>query len=272
MIINFILKVAIVDDDTSTLRLLEGLLSTIGRVEVNSFENPVTALEEIRREDYHLLITDLKMKEMLGNDLIREVSSLRKGIISIIITSRKTFMDSHSCFRAGAWDYLLKPVSREQLFSTMREIITHFDRWNDIFREISTKSHGHNGSKLTESFDPHNYKTIDLDAILYTLDNDQQLLRDISNQFIENCTQLVDEIKNSLDVGDIVSAKRVAHQLKGSASNFHAKRVVDLAEQLELLDSGKNLDRAASLFSSLQDELVSMISELKTFSRNGENL
>ena len=256
MIVKFPLKTAVIDDDPSSLVLLAGLLSSVKEIDAKTFERPEDALEQIREDDFKLVITDISMPAINGSDLLREVASLRKGIVGVVVTNKYSIIDSHACFQDGAWHYILKPISREQIFSVIREVLAHFERWNGIFQEVS--SH-----RNKSSFDSQSFNAIDITAILRTVDGDKKLIREISKEFVSSCPELMSRLQVAIQSENMDAVEKVAHQLRGSASNFHARRIVDLAVKLELLGQSQNTDGMSDLHQNLEVQLALMLSELK---------
>lgn len=77
------------------------------------------ALEALRTEDIHLIITDIRMPVMDGLALAKNVHDRYPHILTIVLSGYADFEYAQEALRQGVFDYLLKPVSREKLESTL---------------------------------------------------------------------------------------------------------------------------------------------------------
>lgn len=77
------------------------------------------ALEALKKEDIHLIITDIRMPVMDGLSLARSVHEQYPHILTVILSGYADFQYAQEALRQGVFDYLLKPVSRENLESTL---------------------------------------------------------------------------------------------------------------------------------------------------------
>ncbi len=104
------LSVLVVDDDPSSLHLLRLLLEELGG-RVTAVDRPGAALRRLAAESPDLLITDLRMPEMSGLDLVRVARSRDPAPCCLIITGFATDDVAGEAFRAGVQDLLLKPIN-----------------------------------------------------------------------------------------------------------------------------------------------------------------
>lgn len=108
------LSVLIVDDDPGTLRLLRAILQDAGFA-VRTTASPTAALHEMEEHPPDLLLTDLRMPEMSGLDLLRCARRLRPDLCCLVITGFATDETTGEAFRAGVQDLLLKPINAEEV-------------------------------------------------------------------------------------------------------------------------------------------------------------
>ncbi len=104
----------IVDDDPGALRLLQMILQEMGFA-VRATDQPRLALRHVEDEPPDLLITDLRMPEMSGVDLLRAARRLRPDLCCLVVTGFATDDAIAEVFRAGAHDLLVKPVHLEEV-------------------------------------------------------------------------------------------------------------------------------------------------------------
>ena len=105
-------RVLIVDDEQSICDVLSISLKKEGYV-VAAETNPRKALERLKRETFDLVLQDLKMPEMDGIDLLREIKKLREETVVIIMTAYTTWDRAVEAMRLGAYDYIKKPFDTQ---------------------------------------------------------------------------------------------------------------------------------------------------------------
>ena len=112
-------KVLVVDDQTIVRETIADILVHEG-YSVTSTGSGEQALEMMRKEKFDILLSDIKMPGMNGLDLIEKVHQNYPDVIAILLTAYPS-IDSidQAIIRLGAFDYLLKPVRREQLCETV---------------------------------------------------------------------------------------------------------------------------------------------------------
>jgi two-component system, cell cycle response regulator len=109
-------KVLIAEDEPLFRKLLRQLLSP--EFELTVAEDGVTALAYLREEDGPVLaILDWVMPGMTGLEVCRELRAQRRtaGIYVLLLTARNSAADIVAGLRAGADDYVTKPVQAEEL-------------------------------------------------------------------------------------------------------------------------------------------------------------
>jgi two-component system response regulator PilR (NtrC family) len=105
-------RILIVDDEQSICEVLSISLRKEGYV-VASETNPRRALERFKREPFDLVLQDLKMPEMDGIDLLREIKKIREETVVIIMTAYSTWDRAVEAMRLGAYDYIKKPFDTQ---------------------------------------------------------------------------------------------------------------------------------------------------------------
>jgi response regulator RpfG family c-di-GMP phosphodiesterase len=107
-------RILIVDDETVILEILTDFLSMEG-YQVRAVENGKEALEELSLRPYNLVITDLKMPDCSGIELLEKINELRLDVITVIMTGFGTVETAIEAMKKGAYDYILKPFKVEEV-------------------------------------------------------------------------------------------------------------------------------------------------------------
>lgn len=139
MVIQFPLSVAIVDDDVVQTKLISGFLKEITDIKIEVFNDPIAAIKEIEAGKFKLVITDLKMEGMQGDDLVRRCQEIRQGIQCVVVTGTDHLMSAIRCFNAGAHRVLRKPLNKADLTEAVRISVDHFKAFNATVSSIKAK-------------------------------------------------------------------------------------------------------------------------------------
>jgi two-component system response regulator YesN len=117
--------VLLTDDETSVLEALKGSVSwhILGVDNVLTAQDGKKALEIIESRRVDLLITDIRMPRMDGLELIRNVRRLYPDIHCILLTAYSEFSYAKEAISLGVENYLLKPVSKEEVVQTVTKAL-----------------------------------------------------------------------------------------------------------------------------------------------------
>jgi two-component system response regulator PilR (NtrC family) len=107
-------RVLVVDDEADLRELLEITLLKMG-LDVDSTETLQHARQLFAEKDYQLVLTDMRLPDGLGLELVREVSASGKNIPIAVVTAFGSAENAVVALKAGAFDYVSKPVQLDQL-------------------------------------------------------------------------------------------------------------------------------------------------------------
>ncbi len=107
-------SILIIDDEKSLLDLLSVVLKKEG-YRVKTFLAPAKVFDLLGREDFDLLICDIKLPQMSGMEVLKYVRENRPEIPVIMITAYGSLKQAVEALKAGAIDYILKPFDVEEL-------------------------------------------------------------------------------------------------------------------------------------------------------------
>jgi two-component system response regulator PilR (NtrC family) len=106
------IRILIIDDEQSICDVLTISLRKEG-YEVVAETNPKRALERFRKERFEVVLQDLKMPEMDGIDLLREIKKIHEHTVVVIMTAYSTWDRAVEAMRLGAYDYIKKPFDTQ---------------------------------------------------------------------------------------------------------------------------------------------------------------
>jgi DNA-binding response OmpR family regulator len=108
------LKILLLEDEIMLKNSIEEYLETIGH-EVMSFASGRKAYEEISKEDYDLLLLDIKVPHMSGMDLFKKLNEIDNIPTTIFISANIDIEEISQAYELGASDYLKKPFHLKEL-------------------------------------------------------------------------------------------------------------------------------------------------------------
>ena len=115
-------RLLVVDDDPGLLRLLTIRLRA-ENYEVEAVESGTAALAACVRFRPDLVITDLRMDQMDGIGLLKELQSRWPGLRVIILTAHGTIPDAVRATQSGAFGFLTKPVEKQELLDQVQKAL-----------------------------------------------------------------------------------------------------------------------------------------------------
>ena len=130
------LSVLIVDDEKSTCSLCGDIAREAG-LEVHFAETTEEALELLDRSPVDILLTDLKVPELGGLELLKRVRTYYPHVAAMVLTQYGTIATAIEATRLGARDYVTKPFHVEELRSKLERLISNIemDQENKVLRE-----------------------------------------------------------------------------------------------------------------------------------------
>ncbi len=111
-------RVFVVDDEEGMCTILRKVLTQEG-YEVETFSKPAAALERIRTDPPDIVVSDMRMPEVDGMQLLRTVKQVSPSTNVILMTAYGSVQSVIEAMRAGAYDYITKPFQLDELLLTV---------------------------------------------------------------------------------------------------------------------------------------------------------
>lgn len=115
-------KILVVDDEKIVCDMARIILQNEG-YEVDTFTDSQLALDTIREKQYDLVVTDLKMENVSGMDILREVNQLYPETKVIMLTAYATLDATIEAIRERIYDFFPKPVKIEELKRSVKKAL-----------------------------------------------------------------------------------------------------------------------------------------------------
>ena len=120
-------RILIVDDEPSIRKVLRAHLRRAG-YDVGTAEDGREAIETLARDEFDLVVTDLRMPEVDGMELLAHCREAHPGLPLILITAHGTVDSAVEAIKQGAHDYITKPFDQQELQATIRKALATEER------------------------------------------------------------------------------------------------------------------------------------------------
>lgn len=117
-------KILVVDDEEAIREVISTLLDAQG-FRCTTCVNGKVGLETFRKDSYDLVLSDIVMPEMDGLKLLAELRMADPDVPAIMVTAMHDISIALEAIRAGAYDYILKPFEKDQLYLSVRRALEH---------------------------------------------------------------------------------------------------------------------------------------------------
>ncbi|MGB9665618.1 MAG: sigma-54-dependent transcriptional regulator [Ignavibacteria bacterium] len=115
------LNICIVEDEEILRVSLKDDLLDAG-YSVTDFENPIKALEHFKKKNCDVIISDIRLPEMNGLELLSKIKSINPNVFVIMMTAFGSVETAVEAMKKGAYDYITKPFDKEELLLILDRI------------------------------------------------------------------------------------------------------------------------------------------------------
>lgn len=291
-------RVLLAEDNPVNQKLALILLQKAG-FSVDAVENGVQALQFAQKGQYGAILMDVQMPEMNGFEAsrrIREWEGGRRRIPIIAMTAHALKGDRERCLDAGMDDYISKPIQPQALLNVL-------DRWMragagahpvqaSAIEEMDYSGHpavfqpipieGDAGlfgeeqpapveapsapsppfitDQTMDAFD----LPLNLQMALPRFNHDREFFDEMCREFMAHLPGRLEELRRSLQTGDLETFTRTAHSLKGLAASFSAEPVTRISAELELQGRHGRLADTPALVARLEEESRRLLEYMHT--------
>ncbi len=120
-----------VDDELDMLALLQMIIEGYSDHRVTVTNSPVEAMELLGKEQFDLVLTDLKMPGMDGMELLDLARSRDEDLLVMVITAYGSLESAEEAIARGAFDFITKPFRKEQILLAIDKAM----RWREMVRQ-----------------------------------------------------------------------------------------------------------------------------------------
>jgi two-component system response regulator YesN len=211
-------KVIIADDEKKVCQLINMLVDwkEFDMEVVGVVHNGLEVLDMINEHSPNLIITDIRMPGLNGLEMIEKVKMMDNTIEFIIISGYRHFDYAHTAIQFGVYDYLLKPIKKEELTSTLgkmkeklnekSEMIFNYERLKKnietskvklrkgLFTEMLFKGNWNDNNVSIDRINieyQYNFKEGCFQVICLKLDHIRSLNQNVTSVLEEKSTQIL---------------------------------------------------------------------------------
>lgn len=124
-------RILVVDDEPDMTILLRRILSSEQSYRVTATSDPREALDLISKQSYHVIITDLKMPNVDGLQILEAAKAKDQTTAVIILTAYGTIESAVEATKKGAFDYVTKPFRKDRILHVVQQAI----KWREMSLE-----------------------------------------------------------------------------------------------------------------------------------------
>ncbi len=267
------LRVLLAEDSLINQQVAIGLLQQCGH-DVVVANNGNEAVKMFDEDSFDVVLMDVQMPEMDGYEATAAIRDREKGssrhtpIIAMTASAMKG--DRERCLEAGMDSYIAKPIDSDKFYKVLDEFALNETTPRVTVPKQQTglqpeREAGATKPAVREDVGVSQVSdVIDLEAAKRRLKGGPDAVKKLALALIDECSQLLGEIRQALEEQDAARVGRGAHTLKGSADIFAARRVVAAAWRLEQMGRAGSISHAKQAFVELEEEVELLADAIKS--------
>ncbi|CEN48642.1 Transcriptional regulatory protein zraR (fragment) [Capnocytophaga canimorsus] len=117
-------KILIIEDEAAIRRVLAKILTEENKnYEIDEAIDGLEGIEKIKKEDYDLILCDIKMPKSDGMEVLESAKKIKPEIPIVMISGHGDLETAVNTMRLGAYDYISKPPDLNRLLNTVRNAL-----------------------------------------------------------------------------------------------------------------------------------------------------
>ena len=236
-------RVLVVEDNKVNQLLVKNMLRKFGFEQFDTASNGREALEQLRNQDYDIILMDIQMPEMDGYEITREIRQrMRREIRQvpiIALTADASDKEKARAKEAGMNDYVVKPYTPEELYNAMARFIP------DPGTPVPARDAVPSRSALPG---------MSIDFLEKYTGGDQELAIQLIDIFLRQLPDALEKLEYHIPKKEWKQVHAIAHKLKSSVSIFELselkKRIINIEEHAR---DQVNLEEVPRLFSEVRE-------------------
>jgi two-component system response regulator HydG len=136
-------SILLIEDDSTFSRMISMFLTKLGYTLTVAADGK-EGLKKIESQLFHLVLLDYRLPDVLGIDLLKEIKQAKPEIPVIIMTSFSDLRTAVRCMRAGAYEYITKPVNPDELQLLVLQALSNTVA-TQVIKTSTARSHFYEG-------------------------------------------------------------------------------------------------------------------------------
>lgn len=255
-------KILIVDDVEFNRKLLVSILKKY-HVIYTEASNGKEAIDEIKRNNYDVILMDARMPELNGLEAtkkIRILPNLTKRQIPIIaLTAAVTEKDRREYFNAGMNGFLAKPFKEHELLSEINKVLETKEIVINTTRQDEQK----------QTLENMVTKKINLTELRSISDGDQKFYSDMLQTFLDTTTKGLSDMQTALATKNWKMIAEFAHKISSPCHHLSAQVLYSYLKEIETkCRNNEQLDTIEKLITIAEQEFKLVANEVKNELKN----
>ena len=253
-------RVLVAEDNEINQQVARELLESAG-MRVDIAGDGREAVDKAMAGDYHAVLMDIQMPVMDGFEAVKRLRAEErfKGLVVIAMTAHAMAGDREKSIEAGMNDHVTKPIDPDKLFATL-------DRWITVSAgdRDAAQAEASGGTRAADGL-PDSLPGIDMADGLRRVAGNRALYAKLLAEFHRDWADARARIEAAVDDGDLETAQRLAHTVKGVGGNVGAKALFTVAEKVDAALKAGDGEAARGLLPVLGDELDAVLGPVGVF-------
>jgi signal transduction histidine kinase/CheY-like chemotaxis protein len=240
-------SILLAEDNVINQKVALLMMERIG-IRADLAANGREVLEALRRQDYDIILMDVQMPEMDGEEatmIIRQQNPSGKRPYIIALTANALPGDRERLIALGMDDYLPKPMKIQELVGALNSFAAG--------RAVAPKQTVEPRSVVDAS-------GLDMDSLERLKaslgDGGDAMLMELLQEYVKDAESLMADILSALSRNDANGVRKAAHTLKSTSNQMGANRLGAMMREIEVDASRKDLSRTDSLCKDAERELA----------------
>ncbi|MBX3163166.1 MAG: sigma-54-dependent Fis family transcriptional regulator [Bacteroidetes bacterium] len=261
-------KILVIDDEKAILRSIKEILE-FEKHQVDEAEDGETALNMALKNNYDVILSDIKMPKLDGTELLQKLNESNTGSAIIMMSGHGTIETAVDAVKNGAYDYLAKPIDLNRLLVSVRNALEKTDLLTEtktLKKKITKSAEMIGNSPAIQAIKDMIEKVAPTDAkVLITGSNGsgKELVAKWLHQKSNRASAPLIEVNCAAIPADLIESELFGHE-KGSFTNAMAQRKgkFELAEggTLFLDEIGDmSLNAQAKVLRALQENKITRV-------------
>ncbi len=239
-------RILVGEDNLMNQRIMKTMLEN-WKASVDVVDNGKQIIQQLSKNNYDVLLTDIQMPEMNGVDTIKYIRNTLNLGIPIIVMTASSFSDKHEAIKDNISDFIQKPFNPNKLFTVLKKCIT----------KPSLKT------TMTNQSLSQNLLRYDLSYLKRISNNNDSFVKEMVQIFIGQAGEIIELLPQYLAKKDFKSIADLIHKIRSSARNIGNTTMADSGSTIENLIMNSKAEKTPNLIKHFIEECKITQTQLK---------